>query len=216
MRLEWQLKRRNSATFSVPSSSETASFGQHHFQRNWPPDWRTQPAASHLSQQFEHFCRLLRLLLPQKPLDLPDPRHASHIRAVVGPPQHPWKLVGPEHQGGEQQVPAALLALWRALILRASSPGQFAFEIETSLPAQLGTHHSRGGRVCGGGGGGGGGSGGGDGAFTTCCQDITLNLQRAQPKLSPVRKLFQSNFSRPASLRACAPPSCARSRPRTA
>lgn len=108
---------------------------------------------------------------------------------MVGPPQHPWKLVGPEHQGGEQQVPAALLALWRALILRASSPGQFAFQIETSLPAQLGTHHSRRGRVCGGGGG--GGSGGGDGAFTTCCQDITLNLQPAQPKLSPVETVFK-------------------------
>lgn len=110
---------------------------------------------------------------------------------MVGPPQHPWKLVGPEHQGGEQQVPAALLALWRALILRASSPGQFAFEIETSLPAQLGTHHSRGGRVCGGGGGGGSGGGGGDGAFTTCCQDITLNLQRAEPKSSPERNCFK-------------------------
>lgn len=52
-----------------------------------------QAAVSHLSQQFEHFCRLLRLALPQKPLDLPDPRHASHVRAVVAPPQHPWKLV---------------------------------------------------------------------------------------------------------------------------
>lgn len=177
--VESQWKRRDEATFiSWNRIWLSASFPVKRAAR------LSHPAVSHLSQQFEHFCRLVRLVLPQKPLDLPDPRHASHIRAVVGSPQHPWKLVWPEHQGGKQQLPAAPLALCRALALRASSPGQFAFQIETSLPAQLGTHHSQRGRVCGGGGG--GGCGGGDRAFTTWCQDITLNLQRAEPKLSPV------------------------------
>lgn len=135
-----------------------------------------QRSQSHLSQQFEHFSRLLRLVLPQKPLDLPDPRHPPHIRAVVGSPQHPRKLVRPEHQGGKQELPAGPLALRRrALFPRPSPPGQFAFEIETSLPAQLGPHHSRRGLVCGV-----GGVGVGDGVFTTCRRIITLNLQRAE------------------------------------
>lgn len=102
-----------------------------------------QTTIPHLSQQFEHFGRLLRLLVPKKPLDLADPRHASHIGTVVGFPQHPWQLVGLEHQGGEQELPASTsVALSRAVIPRAPSLGQFALKIETSLSGQLGTHHS--------------------------------------------------------------------------
>lgn len=100
----------------------------------------------HLSQQFEHFRCLLHLLLPEKPLDFPDPSHPSDIWAVVGFPQHPWELVGLEHQGGKQQVPAASAATSLALsgdVISLPSPlGQFALEIETSLPGQLRTHHS--------------------------------------------------------------------------
>lgn len=103
-------------------------------------------SVSYLSQQFEHLSCLLHLLLPEKPLDLPDPRHPSDIRAVVGFPQHPWELVGLEHQGGKQEVPAASsatsLAFYRGVIPLAPSLGQFAFKIETSLSSQLRTHHS--------------------------------------------------------------------------
>lgn len=100
-------------------------------------------SVSYLSQQFEHFSCLLHLLLPEKPLDLPDPRHPSDIRAVVGFPQHPWELVGLEHQGGKQEVSASTsLAFSRGVIPLASPLGQFAFKIETSLSGQLRTHHS--------------------------------------------------------------------------
>lgn len=102
----------------------------------------------YLPQQFEHFRRLLHLLLPEKPLDLPDPRHTSDIRAVVVFPQHPWELVGLEHQGGKQQVSAASAATFSAALsgevipLSPASLGQFALQIETSLSGQLGAHHS--------------------------------------------------------------------------
>lgn len=104
-------------------------------------------SAPHLSQQFEHFTCLLHLLLPEKPLDLPDPSHPSDIWAVVGFPQHPWELVGLEHQGGKQEVSAASAATSLAfslldVISLASPLGQFAFKIETSLSGQLRTHHS--------------------------------------------------------------------------
>lgn len=116
---------------------------------------------------------MLRLLLPEKPLDLPDPRHASDIRALVGFPQHPWELVGLEHQRGKQEVSAATsLALPRGVIPLASSLGQFAFKIETSLSGQLRTHHSSSdvSAVA------------GARDLTTCGQHITLNLQRHVPK----------------------------------
>lgn len=100
----------------------------------------------HLSQQFQHFGCLLRPLLPEMPLDFPDPSHPPHIRAVVGFPQHPWKLVGLEHQGGKQEVPpasaATSLAVCGAVISLASPPGQFTLQIETSLSGQLRAHHS--------------------------------------------------------------------------
>lgn len=63
---------------------------------------------------------------------------------MVASTQHPWELVGLEHQGGEQQVSAAaapLLALRLHLMSLASPFGQFALQIETSLPGQLGAHH---------------------------------------------------------------------------
>ena len=63
---------------------------------------------------------------------------------MVGFPQHPWQLVGLEHQGGKQEVSAATsLALPRAVIPLASPLGQLAVEIETSLSGQLRAHHSR-------------------------------------------------------------------------
>lgn len=93
---------------------------------------------------------MLRLLLAQQPLDVADPRHAPDVRAGVAPAQHPRELVGLEHQGGEQQVPAraaaaaaAPLALRRSLVPLASPPGQLGVQVETPLPSQLGTHHSR-------------------------------------------------------------------------
>lgn len=101
----------------------------------------------HLPQQSEHFGGLLRLLLAQQPLDVADPRHAPDVRAGVAPSQHPWELVGLEHQRGEQQVPAraaaaAPLALRRSLAPLASPPGQLGIQVEAPLPGQLGTHHS--------------------------------------------------------------------------
>lgn len=86
---------------------------------------------------------MLRLLLPKKPLDVADPRHASDIRAGAAPAQHPRELVGLEHQGGEQEVSAAApLALGQRVIPLASPPGQLAVQIETSLSGQLRAHHS--------------------------------------------------------------------------
>lgn len=104
----------------------------------------------HLPQQSEHLGGLLRLLLAQQPLDVAYPRHAPDVRAWVAPPQHPRKLVGLEHQGGEQQVPAgaaaaaAPVALRRSVAPLASPPGQLGVQVEAPLPGQLGTHHSGG------------------------------------------------------------------------
>lgn len=85
-------------------------------------------------------------MLAQQPLDVADPRHAPDVRAGVAPPQHPRQLVGLEHQGGEQQVPAgaaaAPVALRRSFAPLASPPGQLGVQVEAPLPGQLGTHHS--------------------------------------------------------------------------
>lgn len=98
-------------------------------------------AVSYLPQQFEHFPCLLHPLLPEQPLDLPDPRHPPDVRALVGPPQHPRQLVGPEHQGGEQEVSAATFLALRAQITSlAPSFCQFALKVQTSLSGQLGAH----------------------------------------------------------------------------
>lgn len=131
------LINRNSPTASLNPFLITAFQNKSSFQGSH------QSPPPHLPQQFEHFSRLLRLLLPEKPLDLPDPRHPPHIWAVVGFPQHPWQLVGLEHQGGKQEVSAATsLALPRAVIPLASPLGQLAVEIETPLSGQLRAHHS--------------------------------------------------------------------------
>lgn len=62
-------------------------------------------------------------------------------------PQHPRELVGLEHQGGKQEVSAAsvatCLSLSRVVIPLAAPFGHFSFQIESSPPGQLRTHHSR-------------------------------------------------------------------------
>lgn len=89
---------------------------------------------------------MLQHLLSEKTLYLPNPRHPPHIRAVLAFAHHPWKLVGPQHQRGKQEVPSAsgraLLGVQGRVIAPASPSGQFRVKIETPLSCQLGAHHS--------------------------------------------------------------------------
>lgn len=104
------------------------------------PDPTPTSIVVYLSQQFEHVGRLLHPLLPEQPLDLPEPGHTPDVRAAVGPPQHPRQPVGLEHQRGEQQVSAATsLALPVSVVPLPPPLGQ----VDTSLSGQLGAHHSR-------------------------------------------------------------------------